>query len=353
MLDAQTKGLFRTVLAGPGGTIREVVQTLAVAPGPHPRQVNARWNTACTRIDLPADEGSGCWQILSISDELFLIVTKCHYTTTRFETVPAEGLVEFHYVLEGPVALDLPRPGEPLLNATSIMACHQARGVSYDVGCLPGTFRMISLYVRPSLLEDSFGFGQREGSPAALLMNPPARSMALVDTTSTVEISTVLRALFQLPFAERRDLMLAVGKVFELLTLTTELLDAPQHTSTGISFTERELSMFARAREILAGDDGGQLTIAGLARQLGTNSTKLKSGFKLLYGLTVFDYRHRSRMARALELLANPETQIATIAARLGYRHQASFTTAFKRHFGLSPKDARKLGPRGLPPGEG
>lgn len=113
------------------------------------------------------DEGTGCWKLISISDEIYMIVTDCDYVSTRFEKVPSEGLVEFHFLLEGPVELAMPRPEEPGLTASTIMACHQAPGVSYDVCCLPGRFRMISLYVRPELLADSFGFGAQPGSPAA------------------------------------------------------------------------------------------------------------------------------------------------------------------------------------------
>lgn len=346
MLGPATKGLFRTVLAGRGGTIRNVFEKLAVAPDGHPRLVNTRWNTAWTRVDLPPDEGSGCWQLLSISDEIYMIVTDCNYSATRFETVPSEGLVEFHYVLEGPVELDLPRPRDVTLGATSVMACHQAPGVSYDVCCLPGTFRMISLYVQPALLTDSFGFGRGAGTAAALLLHPPPQAMALVEATTSVEIVAALREVFRLEFAARRDLMVAVAKMFELLALTASLLEAPQRgVSKGVAFTERELSMFARAREILSEDDGSTLTIAELARQLGTNATKLKSGFKLLYGMTVFDYRHRYRMSRALDLLGQPALQISAVAHKLGYRHQASFTTAFKDQYGISPKEFRKLEP--------
>lgn len=86
------------------------------------------------------------------------------HSKPRLEYVPPEGLVEFHYVLEGPVALDLPRPEDMNLSATTMMACHQAPGVSYEVACLPGTFRMISLHVQPTLLVDGFGFGRRPGT---------------------------------------------------------------------------------------------------------------------------------------------------------------------------------------------
>ena len=339
-----TKGLFRTALVGPGGTIRKAFEAMAQNPGDRPRRVNTRWNIAYTRVDLPPDEGTGCWKLVSISNEIYMIVTDCDYVSTRFETVPSEGLVEFHFVLEGPVELAVPRPEEPSLTASTIMACHQAPGVVYDVRCLPGRFRMISLYVSPKLLADSFGFGAQSGSPAERLMHPAVGAMALVEAATTVGIVTALRDVFALEFSSRRDLMMTVALMFELLSLTTAVLEAdPVDSSSGVAFTERELAMFARAQEILSNDAGGRFTIADLARELGTNSTKLKSGFKLLYGMTIFNYRNHHRMTRAMEMLSDPDIPIATIAHTVGYDHQASFTTAFKAHFGLPPKEARKL----------
>ena len=344
VIHPDTKGLFRTALVGPGGTIRTAFETLAQNPGNYPRRVNTRWNIAYTRVDLPEGEGTGCWKLVSISDEIYMIVTDCDYTSTRFEKVPSEGLVEFHFVLEGPVELAVPRAQEPSLTASTIMACHQAPGMNYDVCCLPGRFRMISLYVRPELLADSFGFGTQPGSRAERLMHPAPGAMALAEAATTVEIVTALRDVFALEFNTRRDLMMVVARMFELLSLTTTALEAdPVDMSSGIAFTERELAMFARAQAILSDDAGGRLTIADLARELGTNSTKLKSGFKLLYGMTIFNYRNHHRMSRAMEMLADPDISIATIAHMVGYDHQASFTTAFKAHFGLPPKEARKL----------
>lgn len=339
-----TKGLFRTALVGPGGTLRAVFEAVAQNPGKHTRRVNIGWNIAYTRIDLPPDEGTGCWKMISLRDDIYMIVTDCDYVSTRFERVPSEGLVEFHFVLEGPVELAVPLPDEPNLKASSIMACHQAPGISYDVCCLPGRFRVISLYVRPGMLADSFGFGSQSGGRAERLMHPAAGEMALVETATTIEIVTVLRDVFAQEFNARRDLMMTVARMFELLSLTTTVLETdPVDSNSGIALTERELAMFARAQDILSNDAGGRLTIADLARRLGTNSTKLKSGFKLLYGMTIFNYRNHHRMTRAMEMLSDPRIPIARIAHAVGYDHQASFTTAFKAHFGIPPKEARKL----------
>ncbi|BCW44812.1 helix-turn-helix domain-containing protein [Arthrobacter sp. StoSoilB5] len=51
------------------------------------------------------------------------------------------------------------------------------------------------------------------------------------------------------------------------------------------------------------------------------------------------------------ELRRSPETTIATVAARWGYRHPASFSRAFREVHGCAPREARHLpDPSGKPP---
>ena len=72
------------------------------------------------------------------------------------------------------------------------------------------------------------------------------------------------------------------------------------------------------------------------------NETTLKHGFKSLFGETIFDFSVRCRMQRALTLLREQRMPVAEVGAAVGYRHQTSFATAFRRHFGMRPKDVRR-----------
>ncbi|MGG5506872.1 MULTISPECIES: helix-turn-helix transcriptional regulator [unclassified Myroides] len=75
-------------------------------------------------------------------------------------------------------------------------------------------------------------------------------------------------------------------------------------------------------------------TLTELAHQAGINQTKLKQGFKALFGQTTFQYLHDLRMQQALELLQNQTHTIGEIAEMVGYKHSHHFTTAFKKYYG-------------------
>ena len=51
------------------------------------------------------------------------------------------------------------------------------------------------------------------------------------------------------------------------------------------------------------------------------------------------------RLALAADLLREPGTTLATVARRVGYSTAFALSTAFKREYGLSPRDHRLLTP--------
>lgn len=335
----RASGLFRAFLEEEN--VAAVFQKLA-ATG-NAGTVDRRFGLFQARIDLSEEDGTGFWRFLSLADDVFVVMTDCTFASVRHEHVAAEGLVEFHFLLEGPVELNLPQAHDATAPSNvSLMACRQAAGMAYDVVCQPGAYRMCSIYVRPELLEGSFGLDGRHGI-AAQLLHPADGTMSVVEQKIDLDFLRVLRDLFVIGFDSARDLPLAAARVIELLALSAGAVDrSGKAEEDSIIFTARELAMFDRAREVLATDFSETLTIPGLARRLGTNATKLKSGFRLLYGTTIFAYRNRHRMDRAMELVTTGEMPIAAVAHAVGFRHQASFTSAFRAHFGITPKQAQR-----------
>ena len=84
------------------------------------------------------------------------------------------------------------------------------------------------------------------------------------------------------------------------------------------------------------------LTINGLAKMVALNTTKLKLGFKKIYGTTVYGYVRRLRIEEARKLLEEDKLTVSEVAGKLGYRSLSHFTVAFKREFLCTPSTYRK-----------
>lgn len=347
--DDMPKGLWRSVLGDETHSLRGVFRRLLAEADRFDVIADVAQGVFFARVELEPDEGSGSYRFLSIRDRIFCGITDCTYLDERVEEVRDEGFVELHFQLEGPADLHFDpepsvRPGEDgavhVVRESTMIACRNGADVSYAVRFPRGRCRLLGIYVDPELLYDSFEF---RSETARRLIRPPGGEIPLEERSIGVDFVRQLQDLWNNPFSGRRDLMRAVARVSEIICLAVEALDA-EVAAGAQSFSRRDIEMFERAREKLGTDFSKSYTTATLARELGTNATKLKSGFKFLYGTTIFEFRKALRMDYALQLLRRGDMTVAQISAAAGYTRQASFTSAFKAHFGFLPKAARQQG---------
>ena len=80
-------------------------------------------------------------------------------------------------------------------------------------------------------------------------------------------------------------------------------------------------------------------TLAALAHEIGLSETTLKRGFHQVFGTTVFAHLRALRMQRAHALLQSGEATVLEAAARVGYSNPSNFAAAFRRQFGVNPKE--------------
>jgi AraC family transcriptional regulator len=87
--------------------------------------------------------------------------------------------------------------------------------------------------------------------------------------------------------------------------------------------------------------------VAELAQLCGVSPRHLMRCFKEARGMTVIDYVERGAFARAARLLRDTDLPLKAVAAQLGYAQACSFTAAFRRHFGDTPRAYRNQGRSG------
>jgi two-component system response regulator YesN len=75
-----------------------------------------------------------------------------------------------------------------------------------------------------------------------------------------------------------------------------------------------------------------------LASDLQVSKEHLSREFKKETGKTVSLYIQHSKVLEAIEMLKHSKYSVADISIRLGFSSSSYFTTVFKRHMGLSPK---------------
>lgn len=106
--------------------------------------------------------------------------------------------------------------------------------------------------------------------------------------------------------------------------------------------TSGDIEKIHEAGKILTEDLNHSMSIRQLARNVGINENKLKYGFKETFNTTVFGYLFNYKMDYACKLLADTNKNMLEIASICGYTYASHFTTAFKRKYGITPKEFRK-----------
>jgi AraC-like DNA-binding protein len=83
-------------------------------------------------------------------------------------------------------------------------------------------------------------------------------------------------------------------------------------------------------------------TVGALAREVGVSRAALGRRFTELVGEPPMAFLTGWRLALAADLLLEPEATVGAIARRVGYTSPFTFSTAFKRRYGMSPQAYRR-----------
>lgn len=136
-----------------------------------------------------------------------------------------------------------------------------------------------------------------------------------------------------------------------LLSLNKEQTIAGDHLITALLYelqtsTHRQASIAHNSlcnsiQRFIKVAPANQLTISSIAEQFGYNKKYLSHCFCNETGISLKQYLTNERMHRAEYLLTNTPFTISQVSDSLGYPDAHTFSHAFKREHGVSPKEYR------------
>ncbi|MEN4946422.1 AraC family transcriptional regulator [Pseudomonas proteolytica] len=115
---------------------------------------------------------------------------------------------------------------------------------------------------------------------------------------------------------------------------------APAPTPVEEKIRAKDQDLMLSARDILMSQFDRQLTVGYLCATLSTNEFKLKQGFRKVFGTSPYRMLTDIRMAKARELLESG-MYVSTVAYKVGFQHLSSFSAAFEKYYGRTPKSLR------------
>ncbi len=144
------------------------------------------------------------------------------------------------------------------------------------------------------------------------------------------------------------------GKSLELLCLHLAALgldysqssNCPSSNSSSASKGQflnlDEKQKIHEARDLLISNLQSPPCLDELAKLTGLTPAKLQTGFRQAYGKSVFDYFRTFRMQQARTLLDETRNNVSQTAWAVGYTNVSHFSDAFRKRFGILPKQYLK-----------
>ena len=111
----------------------------------------------------------------------------------------------------------------------------------------------------------------------------------------------------------------------------------------GSFLTEGQILIARQTRELMCADLARHYTGQELAERFGVSESSLKHYFRSVFGKNFSTYIREFRMNHAAALLTETDMSVSAIANQLGYLHQGKFSDAFKKLYGVSPMEYRRL----------
>lgn len=205
----------------------------------------------------------------------------------------------------------------------------EGENITLQIQFTPTYFERFMQLSHPAF--EGFGKSLQQQQPAALTQAAQRitpEMFAVLDDIVHCEKEGLIKQLFM----ETCALKLLQLQLEQYISATS----LPQH-----NVNDKDIQRLHLVRQLIDQNPAAHHTLASLSRHTGLNEFKLKKGFKALFGNTVMGYLHAQRMAIAKRLLNETSLTVSDIAERCGYAYAQSFSTAFKKYFGVTPEGMR------------
>ncbi len=125
------------------------------------------------------------------------------------------------------------------------------------------------------------------------------------------------------------------------IDIVSETLMAMIQSDESFSALDRHSQVRLRkAKELILQNSGEALCVDRIARYAGMSASGLQRLFHRAESCSVFDYVRQVRLDNALNLLKQGQSSVQEVSEMAGYKNPANFATAFKRRFGITPRQA-------------
>lgn len=157
----------------------------------------------------------------------------------------------------------------------------------------------------------------------------------------TLAQEQALRNIFECPIEGKLAHMMIETSIVQIILIQMYALFHREETSRPPVANRRDIEVVKQLKEYLTRTFLQNHCLRTLSREFGTNTNKLMTMFKKVFGKSIFEFIGELRMDHAMTLLRDDGLLVTEVARTLGYKNSNHFSSAFKRRYGINPSDVK------------
>ncbi|MET2985709.1 AraC family transcriptional regulator [Aureibaculum conchae] len=155
-------------------------------------------------------------------------------------------------------------------------------------------------------------------------------------------ISVVLNQMVNFNINSSVEKLYLKGKIYELLSLYFNHGGEADIEQCPFLVDEQNVLKIRKAKDIIIANMTEPPSLQDLANEVELNLKKLKTGFKQIYGDSVYSFLFDYKMEVARKLLETNQYNVNEVGLKVGYSTSSHFIAAFKKKYGTTPKKYKK-----------
>ena len=176
---------------------------------------------------------------------------------------------------------------------------------------------------------------------------PDLFQITAADRAVQLILDDVLRLIVRRTLEKLPGSSASVGRLSEVLfieIMQAGIVQAPDILRVMSAVNDEQIG---KALALIHSDVAHPWTVERLAAAIGMSRSRFAERFSELMGCGPMNYVAEWRLQRSLDLVANQNLPIKTVAHNVGFKSPAAFTRAFTDRFGQSPRDVKRSETRG------
>jgi AraC-like DNA-binding protein len=245
-----------------------------------------------------------------------------------------QGLIQFYYAISGDFNFEYsPYYSRELVSGKYFFMYNPNTEMKFRISG-PSDSKWVAIFVRIERLHSWF----MDSDDALPFLKGENVNRVYYDELDISPASRwALESLFSTELTSAAHKVFASAKMREVMAMH---FGQREHNVDACPFLrdEENVRKIKQAKDILIENLLNPPSIPQLALQVDLSEYKLKTGFREVYGNTLYGFVLDYKMNKAKLLLDSGKMQVREVANELGYNNPSHFITAFKKKFNITPK---------------